>query len=61
MKRTGLWTDPNFLRHAIPPEEDKTRVYPSTKLEPRWFRSTNVIPIESHERFGLVKGPPQAA
>ena len=51
MKVTSMWEDPAFLRHVIPPEEDRHRIYPSTGIEPRWFRSPNIIPIERHEQF----------
>jgi hypothetical protein len=59
MKSVDMWHDPAFLRHAIPPEEDRPRIHPSTVMAPRWFRSPNVIPIERHERFvgfGVTKG-----
>ena len=52
MKATGLWDDETFLRQVIPPEEDRGRNYPCAEpVEPRWFRSPNVIPIERHQRF----------
>jgi hypothetical protein len=51
MKATDLWNDETFLRNVMPPEEDRGRIYPSTSVEPRWFRSPNVIPIERHERY----------
>jgi hypothetical protein len=52
MKPVSMWDDPTFLRHVIPPEEDRSHIYHlSTTIQPRWFRSPNVIPIESHERY----------
>jgi hypothetical protein len=51
MKAINLWDDETFLRHVMPPEEDRAHIYPNTSIEPRWFRSPNVIPIERHERF----------
>jgi hypothetical protein len=57
MKATGMWEDPTFLRHVIPPEEDQHRIYPSTgKIEPRWFRSQNVYPIERHPELSTRLG-----
>jgi hypothetical protein len=58
MKAINLWDDETFLRHVMPPEEDRAHIYPSTSIEPRWFRSPNVIPIERHERFQRKKGQP---
>ena len=51
MKATGLWNDEIFLRNVMPLEEERGHTYPRTSIEPRWFRSPNVIPIERHERF----------
>jgi hypothetical protein len=51
MKATDLWNDETFLRNVMPPEEDRGRIYPGICVEPRWFRSPNVIPIERHKRF----------
>src|SRR6516165_981906 len=65
MKGISMWEDPAFLRHVIPPEEDRHRIYPSTgMIEPRWFRSPNVFPIERHPGFkykGRQYDPPELA
>jgi hypothetical protein len=57
--KTSLWEDERFLRQVLPPEEDLRRIYPSTsQIEPRWFRSPNVIPIERHPDFKGIGRPP---
>lgn len=40
--------DETFLRHLILCEEDRLRLFPTTKRAGgyRWFRSVNVIPLE---------------
>jgi hypothetical protein len=64
MKATSMWEDAAFLRHVIPPEEDRPRIYPSTDIQPRWFRSQNIFPIERHPEFkykGRPHEPPKMA
>jgi hypothetical protein len=45
-------TDEAFLRQLVLPEEDRLRLHPTVQWMGgfRWFRSSNVIPIERWKR-----------
>ena len=45
-------TDEAFLRQLVLPEEDRLRLHPTVQGTGgfRWFRSSNVIPIERWKR-----------
>ena len=48
-----------FLRTIVPPEEDR-RLYTTARATAyRWFRSSNVVPIEHYRRRDRVVQKPE--